>query len=54
MNIETLWINFLEKIQSKISKLSYDTWFKTTKLISLDNNVAKVLVEMPIQKKQLQ
>lgn len=54
MNIETLWINFLEKIQTKISKLSYDTWFKTTKLISLDNNVAKVLVEMPIQKKQLQ
>ena len=54
MNIDTLWDNFLEKIKTKISSLSYDTWFKTTKLLSLDNNVAKILVESPLQKKSLQ
>ena len=54
MNIDNLWDNFLEKIKPKISSLSYDTWFKNTKLISLDNNVAKILVESPLQKKSLQ
>ena len=54
MNIDILWDNFLEKIKPKISSLSYDTWFKTTKLVSLDNNIAKVLVESPLQKKSLQ
>ena len=54
MNVESLWENFLEKIKSRISSLSYETWFKTTKLVSLDNNIAKVLVDLPIQKKQLQ
>ena len=54
MNIDILWNNFLEKIKPKISSLSYDTWFKNTKLISLDNNIAKILVDAPIQKKSLQ
>lgn len=54
MNIDNLWDNFLEKIKTRISSISYDTWFKNTKLISLDNNTAKILVEMPIQKKSLQ
>ena len=54
MNIDNLWNNFLEKIKSKISSLSYDTWFKNTKLVSLDNNTAKVLVDSPLQKKSLQ
>ncbi len=54
MNIDNLWDNFLEKIKSRISSLSYDTWFKNTKLLSLDNNVAKILVDSPLQKKSLQ
>ena len=54
MNLENLWNSFLEKIKSRISPLPYETWFKNTKLISLDNCVAKVLVESPIQKKHLQ
>ena len=54
MNIDNLWDNFLEKIKPKISSLSYDTWFKNTKLVSLDNNVAKILVDSPLQKKSLQ
>lgn len=54
MNVDNLWNNFLEQIKSKISSLSYDTWFKNTKLVSLDNNVAKILVDSPLQKKSLQ
>ena len=54
MNLETLWDSFLKKIKSRISPLSYETWFKNTKLVSLDNNVAKILVDSPIQKKHLQ
>lgn len=54
MNIDNLWANFLEKIKPKISSLSYDTWFKNTKLVSLDENVAKILVDSPLQKKSLE
>ena len=32
MNTEIIWNNFLEKIKERISPLSYDTWFKDTKL----------------------
>ena len=54
MNIDSLWDSFLDKIKPRISSLSYDTWFKDTKLVSLDNNVAKILVDSPLQKKSLQ
>ncbi len=54
MNVDNLWNTFLEQIKTKISSLSYDTWFKNTKLVSLDNNVAKILVDSPLQKKSLQ
>ncbi len=54
MNIDNIWNSFLEKIKSMIASISYDTWFKDTKLLSLDNNVAKVLVDSPMQKAQLE
>ena len=54
MNVDNLWENFLEKLKPQISSLSYDTWFKDTKLLSLDDNVAKILVDSPMQRKQLQ
>lgn len=54
MNIDNLWNSFLEKIKPRISSLSYDTWFKNTKLVLLENNVAKILVDSPLQKKSLE
>lgn len=42
---------FLELIQSKVSKISYDTWFADTKLHELKENKAIVLVQMHIQKR---
>ena len=53
MDNKTFWNNFLKKIKENISSLSYETWFKDTKLVSLKNNVATVIVPMPFHKKHL-
>ena len=38
MNTDILWNNFLDKIKERISPLSYDTWFKDTKLYKIEKN----------------
>ena len=53
MDIEILWKSFLDKIKDQISSLSYETWFKDTKLHSLDNGVATIIVPMNLHKKHL-
>lgn len=53
MNEENLWNSFLTDIKENISSLSYDTWFRDTKLVSLHNNVATIVVPMPVHKKHL-
>ena len=53
MNVDVLWGNFLDKIKENISSLSYETWFKDTKLVSLRDNVATIIVPMPFHKKHL-
>ena len=53
MDINSLWNNFLNKIKENISSLSYETWFKDTKLVALNDNLATVIVPMPFHKKHL-
>ena len=53
MDVDTIWNNFLADIKDNISSLSYDTWFRDTKLVSLHNNVATIIVPMPVHKKHL-
>ena len=54
MKLENLWNNFLSRIKENISSLSYETWFKDTKLVSLNkDNLAIVVVPMPFHKKHL-
>ena len=53
MDINSLWNNFLDKIKENISSLSYETWFKDTKLVALSDNLATVIVPMPFHKKHL-
>lgn len=53
MNLDNMWISFLEKIKNKISNISYETWFSETKLIGIDNGIAKVKVPYHIHKKNL-
>ena len=54
MNTEILWNNFLGKIKERISSLSYDTWFKDTKLYKIENGTATIVVPMSLHKKHLE
>jgi len=54
MNTELLWNNFLNKISEQFSPLSYDTWFKDTKLYKIDNGTAIVIVPTILHKKHLE
>lgn len=54
MNTEILWNNFLDKVRERISPLSYDTWFKDTKLFKIDKNIAIIQVPMILHKKHLE
>ena len=53
MDINKLWNIFLNKIKTRISKISFDTWFADSKLYKIVDNKAIVVVSMHIQKKNL-
>ena len=52
-NKDLLWKKFLSLIKKKVSSLGYDTWFKDTELIDL-NEDAVVLVPTSTHKKHLE
>lgn len=54
LDLNNIWNEFLKKIEPKIKNYAFEIWFENTKLISLDDNIAKVLVTSPMQKKNLQ
>ena len=54
MNTDMIWNNFLGKIKERISSLSYDTWFKDTKLHSIEGGTAVIVVPMVLHKKHLE
>lgn len=53
MDVTIIWNNFLADIEENISALSYTTWFANTKLVSLQNNEAIIVVPAPVHKKHL-
>ncbi len=53
MDINILWNKFLDKIKEKVSSLSYEAWFKDTKLHSLNDGQATIIVPMNLHKKHL-
>jgi len=53
VNVEKLWNSFLENIKTKISKISYDTWFADSKLYEIKDNKAIVVVATHMHKKNL-
>lgn len=53
MNVDIIWTNFLKQIKDELTSLSFDTWFKDTKLYKLDDGKAYIIVPMPIHKKHL-
>ncbi len=48
-----LWDNFLNVLKSKISSVSFDTWFKDTKLLKQDSCKLVIQVPMTFHKKFL-
>ena len=53
MDYDYIWNQFLKKIKNEIQDINYETWFEETKLIDINNNIARVLVPMPLYKKHL-
>lgn len=53
VDLNTIWTIFLDKMKENLSPMLYETWFSETKLLELKDNIAKVLVPMPVHKKHL-
>lgn len=53
MEITSIWDTFLKKVQNNLAPMLYEAWFAETKLITLNDNKATVLVPMLIHKKHL-
>lgn len=45
MNINNIWSNVLELVKEDVNVVSFNTWFKPLKIISIDNNI--VYLEAP-------
>lgn len=53
MKTDIIWSNVLNNIKNEVNSLTFDTWFKETKLYSLKNNNAYIIVPMPLHKRLL-
>ena len=53
MNIENIWSKFLNSIKSRLSSLSYNTWFSSSKLVELNEEAAIIIVPTIAHKKHL-
>ena len=53
MNIDNIWNKFLSIMKTKLSSLSYDTWFSTSKLVELSEEHAVIIVPTIAHKKHL-
>ena len=52
--MDVIWNNTLSQIKDELSSLAFNTWFNETKLEKIDNDVAFIIVPMPIHKRHLQ
>ena len=53
MDVENIWSVFLEKMELKVKPILFQTWFKDTKLIELNNDYGVVEVPLDVHKKHL-
>ena len=53
MSNEELWNNFLDIISTRIATVSFNTWFKETKLVNIKNGKLIIQVPMTFHKKFL-
>jgi len=53
MDNNVFWNRFLDKISSQIDALAFDTWFRETRLITLENGKLEIEVPMHIHGKHI-
>ena len=53
MNVDIVWSKVLNSLKEQLTSLSYGTWFVETKLYSLKDGKATIIVPIPIHKKHL-
>ena len=53
MDENSIWENFLNLIRTKISSISFDTWFSETKLYKIEDKKVFIIVPMQLHKKNL-
>ena len=53
MNYSELWNNFLEKIKTSVSSLTFNTWFQDTELLKMEDGNIYISVPSEIHKKHL-
>ncbi len=53
MDYDSIWQNFLTKMEQNLTPINYSTWFADTKLIKLEDQTATILVPIHVHKKHL-
>lgn len=53
VDTNVVWNNFLDKVKEQISSISFEAWFRDTKLYKIDGEVAVVIVPLNLHKKHL-
>ena len=53
VNVDIIWNNFLDKIKEQISSISFEAWFKDTKLYKINGNTAIIIFPLNLHKQHL-
>ena len=53
-NLNNIWNEFLNKVEKQVMPYAFDVWFRDTKLIELNDDTAKVLVQSKAYKKHIE
>lgn len=48
--LNAFWDNFLSKVKERVNYMQYTTWFSKTRLVTIDNSKAIVIVSKDIHK----
>lgn len=53
MDKDKIWENFLEQINLKVSSITYNTWFKDLKLLTINNQEIVIMVPYQVHKNHI-
>ena len=53
MNVENIWDKFLNSIKSRLSTLSFNTWFSSSRLAEINEEAAIIIVPTLAHKKHI-